>query len=291
VVRKSAPPLSPPRIKPPTEEQLEYLRPRIVDALGMGNNVPAAQRLDLLHGIEGALSEDECQALMNELLKPRPAGVAEEWFAEYMHEICLLLGREESIRTDFARILASLAGDMKRDEVIRDYSLQHLRLLWEKADRPLRASISSSFASMVTSGDPAIAPSALLSLHLLGSGMNMSVKPGEVPPAADGLSFSIPNSDIEPLVADMLSRPPDASNTVARMTAARVARERKITSLSPKLRQVAANTGGEHAVVRMAAIAALAKSGDATDLEFIKTLDRKDPRIESAILHALASRQ
>lgn len=276
-------------VLPMASELADYLRPEIREALGIDGSAAPAKRLDLLHGLDGELSADECQALLQAVLQPRPVHVPEGWQAEYVHELCLVLARQSPSRAEFARVLASIARDPARDEVVRDYALQHLRRLWENCDTQLQDSITATFREIVSS-DPLLAPASLLSLHLLGSAQNAFPVPGGHPEQVSEDRFRFPDAELEPVVAATLKAQPQSANTAARMTAIRVVRERKLEALYPDMRRIVADTADEHAVVRMAAIATLATSGDPADRNFIATLDREDPRIDSAIRHALSSR-
>ena len=179
------------------------------------------------------------------------------------------------LRAEYARTLAALARDKARDPEVRDYALQHLRTLWD-ATPPggLRDSITATFAQ-VAAADPALAPSALLSLHVLGG-------------RAGGRGDAVPSSRIEPLALSMLADPlpPGMPSPGARMTAARVAGERRLASCRPALLRLVSSTS-EHMLARMAAVSALSRIGDPSDLPALKAVKPDDVRLAAALRHAI----
>jgi hypothetical protein len=279
-------PLPKPEIKRPAEELLTYMNPVILDALALGRQTTSNERLDLLHAINEKLTEDECLLLLHELRKRRAKSTPEGWYSEYMHEICCLLGRQDATKQEYAGILADIASDPQRDEVIRDYALQHLRLLWESADSHLRRKIVLSLEVLARDESP-ISASSMLSLHLLGSPSNANAvsESGASQIPKDSRAFELPNERIEPLVSKVMACGPTNVSVVSRMTAVRIVRERGMRSCLPLLRKMASDSGAEHAVVRMAAISALGALGNSSDIAFLNTLDRRDARIDAVIRH------
>jgi hypothetical protein len=55
------------------------------------------------------------------------------------------------------------------------------------------------------------------------------------------------------------------------------------------LTRIAADSKGEHALVRMAAIANLARFGSASDRDFLDSLEKRDTRIAHAVRRALVA--
>ena len=253
-------------------------------AVGKSSPLDKTSRLATLRTQDGALGPVETGLLLGELLHPGPADEGKAWESEYFHEICLLLQRRGEGKEKLARVLATVAADTQRDIRIRDYSIQHLRTVWAAAgsDAALRASIQATFRSLMEN-QPQVASSALLSLHLLGSDFTS----GTMPEAADH-HYALPDSEIIPAVkAVVVSPDPEHRATSLRMTALRVISDRKIQSLLPEVRKMAANEEGEHAVTRMAAIAALAQFAEPEDRALLESISATDPRITSAVKHAL----
>jgi hypothetical protein len=276
-----------PLVDRPSGDAVARMSPVLLKSLGLIEGMSLPERIVTLQTYdEQALTDDESQLLLHLLLQGPADGETAGWYSEYMHEICCLLGRRKAVLPPFASVLAAIAADDKREETVRDYSLQHLRLLWESADATLRLRIEASIEAIAATDSP-LAPSAILSLHLLGSPANAPVPSADSLPSLSAKSFAIPDSRITPFLAKMLSQPPGPSQTVARMTAARILRERGITTHLADLRAIAADASGEQAVVRMAAIAAIAELGSPADIDFLNTLDRSDPRIHSALSHSL----
>src|SRR5690606_11438925 len=107
--------------------------------------------------------------------------------------------------------------------------------------------------------------------------------PGSVRPLE---TFALPDGELETVVADILAA--DASGSIETvLTAIRVVADRRLESRRSDLRRIAADEG-THTLARMAAIAAIARLGAASDKAFLETLDRSDSRIDGALRHALA---
>lgn len=270
------------------------VRPEIKEALGLTGAAPGGRRNDLLRSLGSDLSLDECEALLRELLNRRSATVPAGWYSEYFHEIASVLQEQKDVADEFVRALATVARENQRDEVIRDYAIQHLRQAWERSEPEVKPAIESTFREFAKSGDPVVAGPSLLSLHLLGTPENRRSI------ARQGASAIIAGEDrdsrarfgddaIVPLVAEILSRPATSDATVERLAAIRIAGDRRLGNRREDLRRIAADSGNEHAVVRMAAIAGVARFGDVSDKPFLESLDGEDPRIAGAVKHALAS--
>ncbi len=270
------------------------LRPVVAEALDTSSTIPWEQRLDLVRTLPADLAEIELEALLEALLKPRPAGVSASLHSSFLHEIATLLQKQPAALPRFAQALAVLVGDTGRDAVSRDYALQHLRQAWQRAgNRPaLRETIAGDLREWIAL-DSSVSVSALLSLHLLGTaplamsrvtGMSAA---GSTPP--DNGSFGIPDSEITPLLAPLFSEKANTPNLSARLTAARIAGERRLADFrQPLLAQL--TDPSEHALVRMAAANAIGKIGNPGDLAALAAFDPRDDRVAAAIRHALGPR-
>ncbi len=264
----------------------DWIRPELANALGLRDPMSDSERLDVLRGMtdDNGLSETECEALLAALLERRPPAVDAGWHSAYVHAISCVLQHQEGIRERFARVLATIARDQKRDEVVRDYAMQHLRQLWDRAGNAgsLRALVEGTFRELVEK-DRVLAASALLSLHLLGT-------PAGAPDNASKSSdsrYKVADADLAPLVSNILKEAPSPDTIRSRMTASRVAGDRRLSSSRAPLLDIARNTR-EHTLVRMAAISALGEIGDATDLKALSSLEVEDPRLSRAVRGATA---
>ena len=261
------------------------LRDEMRKALDEEGDAPLQKRLDLLAGITGEPNPPECRALLDALLKPCPANAPEGWHAEYLHNIAGLLQSSAGMREPFARALGTLARDSKRDATVRDYALQHLRLVWERADGTLRTEVEGTLRALAT--DPALQSSALLSLHLLGGAGGL----GEVAPSSKSIGGKgrVADADLVPFVDSILAESPSPGNITARLTALRIAGERRLSGCRESLRRVAAGES-EHTLTRMAAIANLGLIADPADRTFLESINGNgDGRIANAVRKALAA--
>lgn len=279
--------LEKPSIKPLSDGQVEMLRQEIKLALNQNGELPLAERRKVLGGIAGPLSPEERQALLYELMYGQKGTLPAGLYTEYFQEICLVLGRDEGARNEFAGVLGVIASDPKRDPVLRDYSTQHLRMLWEGAGPELRSKIKSSLKMMVRL-DAVISPSALLSLHVLGCRNEISASGVAKDLVADNSDCAVSDGELSSVVSVFLTQTSRQSDPVTKLAALRVIREREMKSFIPELHRILDNGSNEHVTVKMAAVAALSVLGDADDLNFICSLDRKDHRLNAAVEHALS---
>jgi hypothetical protein len=236
-------------------------------------STPGRQRIDLLRACGSDLGDPDIDALLGEVSNPPDPLLDSDLQAEYFHEICHLLRRIPNAREKLARVLVGVASNPRRQLIARDYAIQHLRQLWVLAEDQavIRDGIKKRFKELAHADAPVVAP-ALLSLHVLGG--SAKSKGGEVSDA-----------EIQPLLAEVLARKPDASGIAASMAALRIAGERKLDGLTPKIREIAADSS-VHALVRMAAISVISNAGS-TPATFLESIDRSDPKVDGAVRIAL----
>ena len=270
------------------------LRQSVAEALNTSSAIPWEQRLDLVRKLPADLGRIELDALLEALVVQRPDGVSSSLHSSYLHEISSVLQGHPAVLLRFADALAVIARDPTRDEVSRDYALQHLRQAWQRAgNQPvLRQSIAGSLRDLV-SLDPAVSVSALLSLHLLGTAPVAASPDSATGPATpESGRFGVSDAEIAPLLGPLLSEKASPANLPARLTAARIVGERRLSALRQPLLALL-NDPSEHALVRMAAANALGRIGDPGDLAALAALAALDPgddRVATAIRHAVQSR-
>jgi len=285
-------------VPPPPAAPEKLLRPQLLEALGFGAASPWNRRLDLIRGLPADLTAVETDTLLAALMESCPTTLYPAVHSTYMHEIACILQPRDGVRGRFAQALATLARDPRRDDSTRDYAIQHLRQVWSRAggDPALRDSVVATFRELTTL-DPVVATPALLSLHLLGSpSEDVSLHGGQ--PAADRAapiaarsgnplpSYHIPDSELIPLLQPVFAATTSAASIPARLTAARIAGERRMTAFRAPL-LAAVKDPSEHALVRMAAANALGKIADPADLKTLATLDPGDARVAAALRHAV----
>ena len=268
-------PESPPEAKPLESIRLETAQMEATDRLRAALDTDAdprgLARADALRAIGDDLTSGESNALLAVLLTPRDPSAPEGPHSVGFHETALALHKQATIRGEFARTLATVARDLQRDHVIRDYAIQHLGQLWQNSDPALADRIQATLVE-IADKSPDIAPSAILALHLLGT-------PSTPHAVADG--------KLEPRVRKLLAKD-ETTSTAARMTALRIVGERRLAGFHDDLARIAADSTSGHTLVRMAAIAAIARFTDPDDLPLLRDLDHSDPRMASAIQHAIA---
>jgi hypothetical protein len=291
-----------PRPSPPAQPEKD-LRPALAEALGFkGASDSWARRVDYFRSQPADLTSIETDAVIAAMMQRCPPKVSGGIHSAYMHEIANGLQNRPTVRTSFVRALATIARDEQQDQVTRDYALQHLRQAWGRsADAPeLRASIVSTFEEFAAT-TPALAASALLSLHLLGTDPLLDAvgapepstpqaprqKSSRRPPTRDtSRTFAIPDAEILPLLQPILAAKTNKDNITARMTAVRIAGERRIALLRPPL-LAAISSPAEHTLVRISALNALGTIGDPADLKILAELKPEDPRVKAALQYVL----
>lgn len=247
----------------------DSMRPAIAAALGRGGRLSHAERTHRLMEIRGPLEVGEVEGLLRALLSPPEPGTSAARRSTWFHEMANLLHRREVDRREFAGVLATVARDSSRAMATRDYALQHLRRLWPDAAPELRGAIEATLAEMAEAPGE-LRATAVLSLHLIDP---------------DG-SGGADDSALRRIVGSTLAADGTSGDSLGlRMTAARVAGERGMTAQRRRLMEIAASPR-DHALLRMAAVAALGSIGDPDDLQALAALEPADERIETAILHA-----
>jgi hypothetical protein len=281
------PPLADLRMGEPGEHA-GNLGPVVRDVVNADGGVSQGLRMAAVDKLVPGLSVAEQDALLAVLQHPRGANETAGRHSEFFHELALKLGDIDGLRERFARVLATVARDEQQDGVVRDYALQHLRQVWERSDDPLRKSIEATFSQISSTGSD-LSASALLSLHLLGTGDRRTAMSEAEPTGAR--TWEVPSEKLDPVVKEILARQPTARGIPDRMTALRIAGERRLADRRDDLKRIAAARGGEHQLVRMAAIAAIARFADPADIPFLESVEKSDPGIASAVTSALVRLQ
>lgn len=261
-----------PRTAPPDVGQ--KLGKEVSGALGFTDDLPTEVRIRQLMNTTGKLTDDELEELTRALLSPPGHDETLAEHSTWFHEIANLLQRQESGLRSFAEVLATVARDATRDPATRDYALQHLRRVWDKAaaDPGLRPAIEATFGEMTATGDP-MRQTALLSLHLLD------------PAGGSGMETTLLVENVLSILKGGKETGNDAIRS--RMVAARIAGERRLAGSRGALLELA-TAESEHALVRMAAISALGRFAEPSDLDALARLSPKDERVAGAIRRAAA---
>jgi hypothetical protein len=265
-------------VLPPAPQIDQSIRPGISKAINI--NTPTEQRIELIDQLGADLTETEVLVLLHEILNGPPSREDAPWHSTYIHKVCGILQGVPSSHDALANVLSSVAADRAFPEVHRDYAFQHLRILWHASLDPsaptetqLRnASIEATFRKLAVDR-PETAAQSLLGLHELRHTRDL--------PAVD-------DSEIAELVRTTLSSPADPGNLAARMTAIRILGERRIQDQGETLRGIASSST-EHSLVRASAIAALGHIALPDDLNFLRSINSRDPIVTEALKHATRS--
>ncbi len=279
-------------IPPPPKLTDPLIRPELKEALG--TVAPLNYRTDLIRALPArSLRPVEIDAMLAAMVQ-RPVREQTVVHSTFMHQIACILHLYPDIRERFARALATLARDTQRDSSTRDYAIQHLRTIWSDAsgDPALRTAIVATFHEFAESNSM-IAPSGLLSLHILHSTPN-PVKPAQSTAKAASQPyiapvFHIPDSYFAPILERIFSEKTSTANIATKMTALRIVNERRLSAFRQPL-LAALQDRNEHMMVRLAAVSALGKITDAADLPALAAITPNDTRVATALQSALNSR-
>jgi hypothetical protein len=255
----------------------DHLRQNVMDSLGYGEDLSIEARVAVTKNLPDDLSKVELEKLLSSLLEARPSNLSDGAYAHYFHELCNKLHQFPDARTQFASVLYALASDPKRDDVIRDYSQQHLRRIWEKSPElaELRPAIEASFWKL-TELQPSVASSALLSLHTLGAPPS---------PHPDFSQSAVASSVFQPRIESILQQSPSSDAIGLRMTAVRIAGERNLAALTPTLTTMIQNES-EHTLVRISAINALRLLGKSEEIKSLSIKLKLNMSLTSAFQYA-----
>lgn len=260
-----APPLPDARLS----MQFEALASPSLDSTGLA-------RIEALRNLSGTYSSEEATLLLHTLLAPRMEGEAPGTHSVRFHETALAMRGQPEFLEDFVRALATTARNTDQELVVRDYALQHLRHGWNQAGPKLKTAIEATIRELADESSD-LYPSAVLSLHLLGFDTSASHHT-QVPAVRD--------DQITPEIHKLLSASSEHS-TACKLTALRIIGERRLHGFRKETAAIALAQANEHALVRMAAIATMARFGDPDDLALLQTIERSDPRISTALDHAI----
>ena len=260
-----------PRTMPPDHPQ-STMSPAVNASLGFVGGLSLEARVRELMEISGPLSGNEIEEAFRAMLALPAAGESIAQHATWFHELANLLQCQKLDLRAFSEVLATVVRNSSQDLATRDYGLQHLNRVWGKAEGnpDLRHSIEATLEATATTRNP-LRATALLNLHLLD------------PTGRRGVDATALVEGVKTILSDSTSTGEEVVRS--RMVAARIAGERHLDeSRGPLLRL--ATSESEHALVRMAAISALGKLADRTDMKTLATLSSKDPRVMDAIRHA-----
>jgi hypothetical protein len=224
--------------------------------------VSYAEQVARLRAISGPLTDEEVAAIRRYLKEPSTAASdpeGENWLRNVMLD---KLVAQSTAPEDVASFLIGLYEDRSQDVVVRDYSVQHLGLLFDRVDRFEQSSIQSALWHAIDESDSSIGGTALLSLlDLLEAGR--PIDRGQLAEHASRLMMD------------------DRCGELTRITAVQVCGRLRLESTYPTLLQLAQTAPSVS--LQIAAIAALGEFSTPGTGPILEHLSQSsDPRIANA---------
>jgi hypothetical protein len=249
---------------------------------------PSEVRVDLLRrALKSRCGEDELVYLYHLLERGAPRGEAPEHWYVVANDIMEQLRLRDPDESRYCARLLALLGDARQPPVLRDYAVQHLAL-WLDPRRPtpagpagpaggiaaLRGSVITSLAQ--TAADPSIATTSIP-----GTVLMVLVNLSHVDAPACAPAFASLRPWLAGALADGSKLSPSAGVSAIHAAAAAAPAD-----YLPAFRAVAYHRDGVPAM-RLAAIAAIARCGDATDLDPLRLIPAATPALAFAANDAI----
>lgn len=228
------------------------LRKAIVPA--PGNTLPS--RRQALQKLDKNLAEHDVEALTAYVALHFVPEAEQISFADGMamkNDILQILVKQDSVSPELPRKLAKIIRDTRQEPVVRDYCIQHLAYFLEASPPPppdIRALVLAVYGEMLSERSTTLAGTALIGLA-----------------SATREDPSLHQETLEHAVAIAAD---DTASDAARTTALHIAADGDPQAMLPTARMLAQT--GESSLLRLAAIAVLGKSGNATDIELLHSL-------------------
>jgi hypothetical protein len=141
------------------------------------------ERIRSLHTINRHLMIEECNALFRYLRTPAnnmASRNAENWLR---NDIMDLLAEQPALPLGYPDVLIAIYNDPSQDAVMRDYALQHIPLVYDRANTDEKVGLTNVLWQAVGETDSSIAGTSLLTLLQLTSA-NPPVDQNQVADAA-----------------------------------------------------------------------------------------------------------
>ena len=225
-------------------------------------------RVKAIRALNRELTAEECKAFYAYLLAPAhsPAGDRqnENWLRNVMLD---KLVEQQVLPSGLADALVAIYRDPEQDVVMRDYAIQHITPMYDRASTEEKATLSQALWQATGETDSSIAGTALLTLNDLAQN-NTEFEKDKIAEAALKLTGNKQCGDL------------------SRITAVQICGRMGVTQAAPLVLELAQGAGS--IPLRITAIAALGDLGDQSVETFLQGIaagsdDRLKPAAESAL--------
>jgi len=242
----------------------EWLKP--VLALVPGSSF--ADRVKILRARTANLTGDEVSALYSYLLTPAHSDdesrSGEDWLRNVMLD---RLTQQSKLPAGLPVVLVSIYKDMQQDVVMRDYAIQHINTVYDRANTDDKTALNRTLWQAAVETDSSIAGTALLALN--------------------DLARSNPEFDRDQIAQTASKLAGDENcGELTRITAVQLCGQMGVQQASALIQQLAQQAGS--IPLRISAIAALGDLGDQGAEPFLQQIaagseDRLKPAAETAL--------
>jgi len=226
-------------------------------------------RLAAVHALKNDLNQKELDTLCEFLQDNKvPQGMSRAHVRALKNDILTVLRHQTTPPADLVPLMLRLHKDSEQDIVIRDYALQHLSVVYEKASEQQKSEIQKALWAALEENQSSIAGTSLLALDRL---------------SRTSADFEKPKFNQAAL---KLAKDPNCGE-LARITALQVCATNRLKEVLPLAFELAQNS--QSVPLRISAIAALGELGEARHKRLLQQLAQdQSQRLQPAAQSALA---
>jgi hypothetical protein len=243
-----------------------------------------AQRVKALHAIHRDLMPEEAETLSHYLLVPSKGAqnrTGENWLR---NDIMDKLAQQSALPLGYPDVLAAIYQDPQQDPVMRDYALQYMPSVYDRANSVEKSNLGNALWQAVKETNGTIAGTALLALLDISGGSDSSVASDDTTGNGTSPDSTVGRAQLAQTALKLVSD--DRGGELSRITAVQVCGRMQVEQALPVMEQLAQTAPS--IPLRIAATAALGDLGDPAATDTLQSLVvSADPRQTLAAQSAL----
>ena len=243
-----------------------------------------AECVKALQAINRDLMVEEAQALYLYLLTPRNESqnrAGENWLR---NDIMDKLAQQTALPLGYPDVLVAVYQDHQQDPVMRDYALQYIPSVYERANTEEKTNLCTALWQALGETDSSIAGTSLLALLGISGGSGTDVSFANTVDNGVGASSTSGRAQLAQAAFKLAND--DHCGELSRITAVQVCGRMKVEQALSVIEQLAQNA--QTMPLRIAATAALGDLGNPAATDILKSLAvNSDPRQVPAAQSAL----